>query len=145
MTDWMNSLGHRANILNSNAAHIGVGYNPDGGPYGNSWAQLFMNRNCWIMDVVPSQDKAVCPQGGKLEELEVYLTEERSVHGTSHLPLTSGMCQDFDSSALGTQTVTIYGNHQRTAQIEIEVVEREPEPEEPTPTPTPTSSPEPPI
>ena len=35
---WMNSSGHRANILNSSFKEIGVGYVPDG----NYWTQMFI-------------------------------------------------------------------------------------------------------
>ena len=37
---WMNSPGHRANILNSSFTHIGVGY-VEGGNY---WTQMFVGR-----------------------------------------------------------------------------------------------------
>lgn len=37
---WMNSSGHRANILNANYTHIGVGY-VSGGHY---WTQLFIRK-----------------------------------------------------------------------------------------------------
>ena len=37
---WMGSSGHRANILNANYTHIGVGYVP-GGHY---WTQMFIGR-----------------------------------------------------------------------------------------------------
>lgn len=37
---WMNSEGHRANILNSNFTHIGVGYAPDG----RYWTQQFIRQ-----------------------------------------------------------------------------------------------------
>lgn len=39
---WMNSPGHRANIMNSNFNKIGVGY-VTGGSYGHNWVQLFTN------------------------------------------------------------------------------------------------------
>ncbi|MGP4076261.1 CAP domain-containing protein [Halobacillus sp. K22] len=39
---WMNSEGHRANILNDQFTHIGVGYIEDAGRYGTYWTQLFM-------------------------------------------------------------------------------------------------------
>ncbi|MFD2923612.1 CAP domain-containing protein [Halobacillus naozhouensis] len=39
---WMNSPGHRANIMNEHFTHIGVGY-VEGGSYGTYWTQLFMN------------------------------------------------------------------------------------------------------
>lgn len=42
MTDWMNSSGHRANILNSNYNSIGIGYTViNGTPY---WAQFFVQK-----------------------------------------------------------------------------------------------------
>lgn len=37
---WMNSEGHRANILNPNFTHIGVGYDPDG----QHWTQMFIRK-----------------------------------------------------------------------------------------------------
>lgn len=38
MNGWMNSPGHRANILNSSFTHIGVGY------YNGYWVQMFIGR-----------------------------------------------------------------------------------------------------
>ncbi|UOQ95290.1 CAP domain-containing protein [Halobacillus shinanisalinarum] len=38
---WMNSPGHRENIMNESFTHIGVGY-VEGGSYGTYWTQLFM-------------------------------------------------------------------------------------------------------
>lgn len=37
---WMNSEGHRANILNPDYTHIGVGYDPDG----QHWTQMFIRK-----------------------------------------------------------------------------------------------------
>ncbi|WP_217586033.1 SafA/ExsA family spore coat assembly protein [Lentibacillus saliphilus] len=37
---WMNSSGHRANILNANYTHIGVGYAESG----NYWVQMFIRK-----------------------------------------------------------------------------------------------------
>lgn len=41
MNSWMNSSGHRANILNKNYTQLGVGYTT-GGQYGTEWVQLFI-------------------------------------------------------------------------------------------------------
>jgi uncharacterized YkwD family protein len=41
MVSWMNSPGHRANILNPNFTHIGIGI-IDGGPYGKILTQQFI-------------------------------------------------------------------------------------------------------
>jgi uncharacterized YkwD family protein/spore coat assembly protein SafA len=40
---WMNSPGHRQNIMNASYAEIGVGY-AAGGSYGHYWAQMFIRR-----------------------------------------------------------------------------------------------------
>lgn len=40
---WMDSSGHRKNILNPNFTHIGVGYHK-GGQYGVYWTQMFLTR-----------------------------------------------------------------------------------------------------
>ncbi|WP_242861469.1 CAP domain-containing protein, partial [Cellulosilyticum ruminicola] len=37
---WMNSSGHRANILNSKYTHIGIGYEANG----NNWVQMFISK-----------------------------------------------------------------------------------------------------
>ena len=39
---WLNSPGHRANILNPNFKYIGVGHTSGGGMYRNYWVQLFV-------------------------------------------------------------------------------------------------------
>lgn len=41
MNSWMNSSGHRANILNKNYTQLGVGY-ANGGSYGVYWTQEFI-------------------------------------------------------------------------------------------------------
>ena len=40
---WMNSSGHRKNILNPRMTHIGVGY-AKGGSYGHYWTQQFIQK-----------------------------------------------------------------------------------------------------
>jgi uncharacterized YkwD family protein/spore coat assembly protein SafA len=40
---WMNSPGHRANILKRDVTEIGVGY-VQGGSYGHYWTQMFIGR-----------------------------------------------------------------------------------------------------
>lgn len=43
MTAWMNSSGHRANILKPEFTHIGVGMHK-GGSYGTYWTQMFITK-----------------------------------------------------------------------------------------------------
>ncbi|WP_064091643.1 SafA/ExsA family spore coat assembly protein [Rossellomorea aquimaris] len=41
--EWMNSPGHRKNILSGNYTRIGVGY-AKGGSYGTYWTQMFISK-----------------------------------------------------------------------------------------------------
>ncbi|MCA1066313.1 SafA/ExsA family spore coat assembly protein [Rossellomorea sp. AcN35-11] len=41
--EWMESPGHRKNILNGSYTHIGVGY-AKGGSYGTYWTQMFIKK-----------------------------------------------------------------------------------------------------
>lgn len=43
MNSWMNSSGHRANILNTSYTNLGVGYY-EGGSYGTYWVQEFTQQ-----------------------------------------------------------------------------------------------------
>lgn len=43
VTAWMNSPGHRANILNGNFGHLGVGCYFTNNAYGIYWSQMFTN------------------------------------------------------------------------------------------------------
>ena len=43
MNSWMNSSGHRANILNETYTEIGIGYFA-GGSYGTEWVQMFIGE-----------------------------------------------------------------------------------------------------
>jgi uncharacterized YkwD family protein/spore coat assembly protein SafA len=43
VNSWMNSAGHRQNILSPNFNQIGVGYS-SGGSYGTYWTQMFIQK-----------------------------------------------------------------------------------------------------
>ena len=43
MESWMNSSGHRANILNKSYTELGVGFY-SGGSYDTYWVQLFIGK-----------------------------------------------------------------------------------------------------
>ncbi len=60
MNAWMNSSGHRRNILNPDFTDIGVAY-AVGGLYGNSWTQVFGRPASGFATVTP-------PPGGEAEE-----------------------------------------------------------------------------
>jgi hypothetical protein len=56
MTGWMNSSGHRANILGG-YREIGIGYYNGGGSYGSYWAQDFGTRSS-VYPIVINRDAA---------------------------------------------------------------------------------------
>ena len=58
MDAWMNSDGHRANILSSNYREIGAGFYKTGGTYGTYWTQDF-GSNPQYYPVVINREKAV--------------------------------------------------------------------------------------
>lgn len=65
---WMNSPGHRANILNGKFTHIGVGYqHADGSDYGDYWVQMFVGTSS-VPDSgssqTPATDTGKQPDGG---------------------------------------------------------------------------------
>jgi uncharacterized YkwD family protein len=43
VSEWMNSPGHRKNILKGTYTYIGVGY-AKGGSYGTYWTQMFISK-----------------------------------------------------------------------------------------------------
>ena len=83
INDWMNSEGHRANILSKNYGYLSVGYNSDG----NGWVQLFANRKL-ITNIKVSTSKTALTES---EIREHYLTITTNDGYVSYLPL------DFNS------------------------------------------------
>jgi len=57
MAAWMNSAGHRANILRSTSWEIGVGYHLGSGPYRQYWTQDF-GRRSGIYPIVINREEA---------------------------------------------------------------------------------------
>ena len=119
ISSWMNSEGHRGNILDTHLSHMGTGYIADG-MLDTSWVQLFMNKGCSVSSISLSQSAATCSAGTSLDDLDLYVEAVCPFHGSCYLPLLSGMCAGYDSGSLGVQTVTVtYGG--RTAQLEVTV------------------------
>lgn len=116
MAAWLDSEGHRENILDTAFSHMGMGYtdgsctivNADStAQIPNGWVQLFLDQDCSITAVTLSQQSATSPVGGSLEDLDLYVQATCSVHGACYLPLLSEMCTGFDPNTDGTQTVTV--------------------------------------
>lgn len=61
---WMNSSGHRANILNPDLTHMGLGYAEGNAEYGNRWTQVFgagANPGQYQAAGAPALDPAPAP------------------------------------------------------------------------------------
>ena len=110
MAGWMDSSGHRANILNVNFQHIGVGYHYNASSYYRRyWVQMFTNRsserNTGFALVFPhgTQFKS----GTSLEDMGIYAKVSNSVYGTCYLPVISEYCTGYDPNSTQTQAVTV--------------------------------------
>lgn len=113
---WMNSEGHRNNILDSTMTHAGVGY-VKGGFLGTSWVNLFMTDKCAISAIELSQSSAARPSDGSVSDLGIYVKATCTKHGTCYLPLLDGMCSGFDPNGTNqTVTVTYAG---KTAELQL--------------------------
>ncbi|MBR2934730.1 MAG: S-layer homology domain-containing protein [Oscillospiraceae bacterium] len=113
---WMDSDGHRKNILDVTFSHMGVGYTDRSctivkedttAQLPNGWVQLFLDQNCSIAAITLSQLSVTCPVGGSLEDLDLYIQAACPAHGTCYLPVLAEMCTGFDPNTVGAQTVTV--------------------------------------
>lgn len=95
LNSWMNSDGHRANILGSQYSHIGTGYCNDG-PY---WLQLFTG-SCQATSINIAYDEGYTYWVHNDEIIDDwgFILEVTCPHGTSYLPLMESMCTGYDAS-----------------------------------------------
>ena len=101
MVGWMNSSGHRANIMKSGFAHIGIGYD------NRSWVQLFTSGGSYSsIDVLIGDDYTVLA-GTTFEEMGLVAVLESSMYGTCYLPIEEYYCTGYDPNQPGTQQVKL--------------------------------------
>lgn len=106
MNGWMNSSGHRSNILGSAYSHIGVGY-CTGGDYGQNWTQSFVG-GCKVRNIaVNDKGTANYPVGTSIDSMDRYLIVRCSDHGVGYLPITSGMCSGYNANKTGYQKIYV--------------------------------------
>lgn len=114
---WMNSEGHRGNILDPALTHAGMGH-IDSGFLGTSWVNLFMADRCTVSSIELSQTSAAHPADGSIDSLNLYVKATCSNHGSCYLPLLAGMCSGFDPASKEHQTVTVtYAGQTATLQL----------------------------
>lgn len=109
---WMNSEGHRANILQRdsrdyifNFKHMGVGYYYDSDSlYKRHWVQLFLG-GCRTKSLANGSQAPVFDVNGKLIS-DAMLAVTCFEHGTCYLPLENA---DYQYLGNGTYTVTYDG------------------------------------
>ena len=110
MTGWMNSSGHRANILDSGFRHIGIGYHYDSSAYYRyHWVQMFAShyseKNTDFVLVYP--EGTTFKPGTSIDDMGIFAKVKNSVYGTCYLPIISEFCSGYDPSSSADQTVTV--------------------------------------
>lgn len=105
MHAWMNSPGHRSNILKKGYKHIGIGY-AQGGAYAKNWTQVFVG-GCNFTKCEPKGLASVYPVGTQIDDMQGYLAVTCDMHGTSYVPIIKEMCTGYNPSKSGKQTITI--------------------------------------
>ena len=101
MNSWMNSDGHRANILNEKFTHIGVGYNAEC----KGWTQNFMGSNCNVTSFTVVDVPEDASVGTDVEKLGIMLKGICSVHGACFYPVVEEYISGYDPTKTGQQNV----------------------------------------
>lgn len=102
MNGWMNSEGHRANILTESFAHLGVG------EINFNWVQMFLGTRgeYTSLTVIPEETEVLT--GTTIDSMDLLAVLESSVYGECYLPVEAVWCSGYDPAVKGTQTVYIY-------------------------------------
>lgn len=122
MNAWMNSPGHRSNIMGG-TRHIGVGYKYTGSSYRYFWVQMFVssfNERTESIYLSGAEGLSV-KRGAKIADMGIVLHEKNSVYGDCVCPLTDEMCAGYDPDKVGVQNVTV-SFRGLTANFQVEVV-----------------------
>lgn len=105
---WMNSPGHRANMLDPGFTHMGVGYLQKNTGYRHFWVQMFCG---WYSErtkkiSLENTEHLFVKRGTKISDMGIVLHAENSVYGDCVAPLIDEMCTGYNPNMDGTQTVT---------------------------------------
>lgn len=101
---WMESTGHRANILNANYAFIGMGEYTKNSV--TSWSQLFTTASSRPTGLSVENPPKEILAGRRLFDIGTVL---RLQYGstTTYLPLDDCMCSGLNTRRTGTQNITV--------------------------------------
>ena len=100
MNSWMNSEGHRANILTSYYTQVGIGN------CGYGWTQLFLGGNPYD-SLTLRLPQTTYPLGTTIDDMGIVAVLHSSNFGDCYMPLLSQYCTGFDPNKAGTQKVTV--------------------------------------
>lgn len=114
---WMNSPGHRANILNEEFTHLSVGYYEASS---RNWVQMFLGT-CKFDAMSLSTNEVTVNQGTSLAAQNITVYMHCAKHGTSTMPLTDEMVIGFNSQVTGSQQVTVRYSDSLTAALTVNV------------------------
>ena len=125
---WMNSSGHRANILNSNYNVIGVGYLSNSNSsytYSDYWIQLFMG-NIQFESMTLDQQSISVAKEVPISDMNITATLKfKGSDEVATIPVIDEMVTGYNKSQSGEQRVTVkYGN--LTAEFDVTVGTVEP-------------------
>ncbi len=121
--DWMDSSGHRANILQPMFNHMGAGYGTvTGQNYDTVWEQYFIYHPCTYSDLTVTPSVIQVKLGESLADQNVKVEVTCPVHGRCQMPLIDAMCTGLDLNQVGTYAATVE-YQELTAPVQIQVVE----------------------
>lgn len=94
LNSWMNSEGHRANILDEDFTHLAAGHDYNSStPYGDYWVQMFTGTCApTSIHLLLDTDKTYLFESDKTMDEMGLVLEITCEHGTSYLQVTDEMC-----------------------------------------------------
>lgn len=137
MSSWLNSSGHRSNILDADYTHIGVGYVPQG----NYWSQLFIGYDCSYDGAeILFSDGNTFAAGTSGDCLGLVAVLNCATHGRTFFPVLSEYITGYNPYVSGKQTITvsIFGY---SIPVNVYIEGNSPAVTEPEPTYTPVAPP----
>ncbi|MDD3219260.1 MAG: Ig-like domain-containing protein [Lachnospiraceae bacterium] len=123
---WMNSDGHRSNILNSNFTQMGSGYiysEQSANPlYTSYWVQVFTGTRRPTSISIDNPDSVIeISQADSLDSLGLVLNENNSIYGTMYTPIIEEMCTGYDPNNVGTVQTVQVSTYGLTATFKVKV------------------------
>lgn len=141
LNSWMNSSGHKANIMSDNFSHLGAGYKlvPDD-KYGKYWVQLFVGGCTTTNIAMDTSDVQTYAKETTIDQMNRYLVITCNLHDVSYMPITDKMCTGYNKSEIGEQTITVT-YHDLTTTFNVMVTSEVEDIPDDTPTDKPSDTP----